>query len=172
MIKSRLINKRQRYSIGDPMPLLGQFILGEQLLGQYIAPWRPGPLKKALQDPNRPISTKRIPLGHEVHGSLRGTYATNYTRQTYGSGLEGRRTKAEITFHLQKGVQVRTKYHVPPLQTNATWIAMKTVLANGVIAWQLMTEDQKKPYRDKEISGKTGSGYNIFMSKYLKTNAP
>lgn len=47
--------------------------------------------------------------------------------------------------------------------------ANRTKFANGVAAWQGLTEQQKNVYRKNSI-GKGMSGYNLFLRLYLQSN--
>jgi len=102
-----------------------------------------------------------IILGHEIRASIAKTVTYRVRR---GNGVAG-----SILGHIY---QDKYDYFQPPLQTDETYIAMQDILKAGLLIWQGYTEDQKKPWRDLTRGKATGSGYNIFMGYYLRTNAP
>jgi len=47
--------------------------------------------------------------------------------------------------------------------------ANRQKIADGVLTWKNLTEEEKSVY-NKEAIGKRMSGYNLFLSEYLKSN--
>jgi len=60
----------------------------------------------------------------------------------------------------------REPYYVPKNPRTETQQTQREKLANGVLAWQALTDEEKNQYNKKAI-GKGMSGYNLFLKEYL-----
>lgn len=65
-----------------------------------------------------------------------------------------------------KTIQEKMPFYVPTNPQTGPQQANRQKLANAVIAWQNLTDEQKAGY-NKEAIGKHMSGYNVFLSQYL-----
>ena len=74
------------------------------------------------------------------------------------------------TRHWQgKPYNERMDYYWPHNLQSVAQQAGRTKFAAAITAWQALTENQKEVYNEKAI-GKQMSGYNYFISYYLKNN--
>lgn len=60
----------------------------------------------------------------------------------------------------------REPYYIPLNPRTGPQQAQRAKLADGVVAWQALTNDEKKLYRESAYS-KHMSGYNLFLREYL-----
>ena len=63
----------------------------------------------------------------------------------------------------------REPYYIPKNPRTETQQANRQKLADGVLAWQSLTPEQKNQY-NKNAIGKGMSGYNLFLHNYLLSN--
>lgn len=75
----------------------------------------------------------------------------------------------QVRTRYNKKVVVRQKYYVPIDPKTASQIVRRSVFASAVSAWKSLSESLKDEYR-KKSSCKKRSGYNVFLSEYLKSN--
>lgn len=127
------------------MAKLGQFRLGEQVLGS-----------RTLPQPIRPISRHRIPLGTRVRKSLSG----NSFPKT------GAYTK-EITYRYSKGRQMRYQYNVGNIPAGVPYVDIWFYFSSAVHLWQGMTATERAPYNTTANRRGGLSGYNLFIQEYI-----
>jgi len=63
----------------------------------------------------------------------------------------------------------REPYYFPSNPRTPSQQANRQKFANAVHAWQSLTEEQKKVYNER-AKGKNLSGYNLFISEYMRTS--
>ena len=131
------------------MAKLGQFFLSEQLLGEG-----------KLQDPLRPISRMRIPLGATVRRSLSGF-----------SFPKTGKYKKEITYRIHNGHQMRYQYRVTHIPSSPNYDAIWQTFREAVALWQTMTTEERAPFNLRADALNTLSGYNLFIRDYINPNA-
>jgi len=73
------------------------------------------------------------------------------------------------TYQLRANKQVRYPYTVPLDPKSPLQLKMRFLLQQGVRAWQSLTKEEKDVYRKKEPYHPIMSGYNFFLSSYIKT---
>ncbi len=64
---------------------------------------------------------------------------------------------------------VKNRFYIPANPRTVPQQARRTVYANGVTAWQALTNPQKAIYNER-AKGKPYSGYNLYMQEYLRSN--
>jgi hypothetical protein len=68
-----------------------------------------------------------------------------------------------------KRYRERLPYYVPKNPQTESQQANRQKIADGVLAWQALTDNEKSVYNKKTI-GRKLSGYNLFLKEYLKSN--
>jgi len=63
-------------------------------------------------------------------------------------------------------IPIRMKFYKPKNPKTEAQTIVRNKLKAGVIAWQSLTQSQKKVYNEL-AKGKQLTGYNVFMKKYL-----
>jgi len=120
-------------------------------------------------------------IGFGVRGTIGGHYDYKYTRKSYKPGLCGRRTAGTYTYRLQpgngffgtkRGTVYQHKYPavVPTSINNPQGDHSRAVLAAGVLAWQALSDAEKNAWRNAARRNASGTGYNLFISTYMKEN--
>lgn len=64
---------------------------------------------------------------------------------------------------------VKNRYYIPANPRTVPQQARRTAYANGVSAWQALTQPEKDIYNE-QAKGKNLSGYNIFMQDWLNSH--
>ena len=63
----------------------------------------------------------------------------------------------------------REPYYIPKNPRSEAQQAQRQKYANGVVAWQALTEEEKEIY-NKRAKHKKYSGYHLFLKEYLLSN--
>lgn len=71
-------------------------------------------------------------------------------------------------YQVVNNVQKKYPYVVPSNPRTAAQQAQRDLLRNAVNAWHALTDDQRNVYRRGEPYRPTMSGYNFFISSYIK----
>lgn len=127
------------------MAKLGQFMLGEQLLGTRVLMLLP-----------RGICRRRIPTGSQVRKSLSG----NSFPKT------GKYTK-EITYRFERNKQQRYRYGVYHIPSSPGYDSVWLCFSSAVHLWQTMSTDDRMSYNVRANKRGGLSGYNLFIGEYI-----
>ncbi len=74
----------------------------------------------------------------------------------------------EYIYRIRNNVQERMLYYVPTNPRTYAQQFNRWKVKQAVLSWKGLNEDEKNYYRNKEPFTKTMSGYNYFISEYLK----
>ena len=110
-----------------------------------------------------PLSIRpRKRLGHPTYYG-RGTYGvTHYGVRNERYGIYQQR-------HCSDGLRtVKMRFYWPHYSQSEAIVASRNKFAAAIAAWQLLTTEQKAVYNRRAI-GKHKSGYNIYISEYMKS---
>ena len=99
-----------------------------------------------------------------------------WTKCYYGGiplGLEARKQIAHaVIFRVKGGGQHRYPYFTPSNPQTPLQQANRARMADAVLSWKGLGEDTKQAYRDAVKWTKGISGYNFYVSLYLRDGLP
>lgn len=107
---------------------------------------------------------------------------SNYGLVSYGISLYGVTSKVAGIYQMRtcilgdsatgtkrkyKKLPIKMKFYRPDFVPSEQCLATRTNFANGAIAWNNLTNEQKLVYHER-AKGKPLMGYNLFMKEYLQ----
>ena len=98
-------------------------------------------------------------MGFNFYDEYYGQYIGIGIRKTVGK---------QWTYQILHGKQRKYRYTVVPNPRTASQQANRLKIRHAVLAWQDLNPIQQQNYRKKEPFTPKMSGYNFFLSKYLK----
>jgi len=127
------------------------------------------PIVNAPTYPHK-VTMEEIPIGIEARGSIEKVRTYQITTVTIGGDMAHRRR-----------VQQQKAYHVPTDPKSEGQLAMRQVFKDGAAAWSALPAGQKEAWNEaaeeefKNRDEQPGSwryhtGYNLFMSQYLRSH--
>jgi hypothetical protein len=120
----------------------------------------------------------RIPLGFWVRKMIGGTYNYKYDRKNGRIGKCGRSYLPGTVWRVRRGngilgAEVGVHYQdrftgvVPSSINNPEGEPYREKLRAAVLAWQNLSEAEKKTWHTKSIDDKFRTGYNLFIQNYM-----
>jgi len=110
-------------------------------------------------------------MGLEIRGKVGAPSA--YGSAGYGIFSYGAGAKNFGIYQIRsldgKQIQVKMKYYHPTNPQTESQQANRQKYADGVTAWQGLTNEQKEVYNERAKHNKL-SGYNLFLKEYLLSN--
>ena len=114
------------------------------------------------------INTAEKGIGTQIKKKL--GQPTLYGEREYGKLRYGESDKFYGIYQIRATaggqVVVKEKFYTPTNRQTAPQQANRSKLADAVLAWQALTDDQKEGY-NKKAKYKSLSGYNLYLSEYL-----
>lgn len=89
--------------------------------------------------------------------------------QYIGVRIQGQVGKRYI-YYIYKGQQLKRRYNVQQNLTHPNQIRVHENFKKANQAWQAQTPEQKETLKKLDQYNPTMSGYNYFISQYLKNN--
>ena len=74
----------------------------------------------------------------------------------------------KITYCVRKGKQYSYPYTIPTYRNTPRQQQERDAVRQGVLSWKALTPAEKNTYKDTKHKTYTISGYNFFMSNYIK----
>jgi len=76
-----------------------------------------------------------------------------------------------ITYTASKGINIVKRFFKSKDNLTSRRLQIRETYQEGILAWKDLTPEQKQGY-EEQASGKTLTGYNLFMQEFLNENIP
>ncbi len=114
------------------------------------------------------IDPGSTPLADQARQKLGRT--SEYGCRRYGAFFYGEVNDLYGIYSIRKGLKgqiiVKKRFYIPSNPRTVPQQANRQIYADGVLAWQNLTEEQKSVY-NTNATGLKMSGYNLFLKEYL-----
>jgi len=108
-------------------------------------------------------------LGAEIRGTISNPYRPKFWYETHQTWTLHISPYGSWTYRVRNGKQQKYVYKNPGNKGTSAQLNQQNKLRQAVLKWHSLTETEKKEWRDKRTGHKVMSGFNFFVSEYIKS---